>query len=482
MSYLTNEDAVARYLVDVTNGGLYLTGPGRRTYIGGTIRVANDELDTLIYHRVEKSDRRGWGPVILSRYARGSRTLVLNGDGFTDNTATRWQTHVRGVVQRSSNEENRGGWRTVNLGMGTRYIIIPYVAMDAAGIVLPTIRPIEVTEDRNEEVVHRVPAPPARSAFRITGTERGGQRRTLEATKRGLRYRTHEIRRMRYRHRQTRELLTGNYYRAPDGYDPVPAWEPTATYQVWQAGRRVPAGWQAIAPVRLDSKTYRWVENIHHLGASVFYAKDESGSTRRFVSGFDSNEPRPLYYLAQLPNKGRITTYEEALDALMPPLVKQARDNGVPVLRQGDVFAIETDRTDEWVYSNARTRVRREIALHNGERQNLTPPELDERDHRERAPCPCCGHSSHIGWGPRSRRALMIYGTSHTATEVVVVSGGAVYIRGTMHHDPYLEEPGRRPEHVTVNLGDENRWYLAVRNTVPRRRQTNGAQREEETA
>lgn len=65
------------------------------------------------------------------------------------------------------------------------------------------------------------------------------------------------------------------------------------------------------------------------------------------------------------------------------------------------------------------------------------------------------------------RRHLMVYGTSHSATEVARV-GGAVYVRGTVRHAVDLELTRRGgPDHRPVTLAP-GVWYLAVRNTVPR--------------
>ncbi len=73
----------------------------------------------------------------------------------------------------------------------------------------------------------------------------------------------------------------------------------------------------------------------------------------------------------------------------------------------------------------------------------------------------------------RVRRALAVYGTAHTAREVVTVKGGAVYVRGKVSHRPGLD-PGRpswdtAPDHRPLNL-DPSVWYLAIRNRVPRAR------------
>jgi len=65
------------------------------------------------------------------------------------------------------------------------------------------------------------------------------------------------------------------------------------------------------------------------------------------------------------------------------------------------------------------------------------------------------------------RTHLAVYGTAHTATEVARV-GSAVYVRGTVRHAVDLET-GRAggPDHRPIVL-TAGRWYLAVRNTVPR--------------
>ncbi len=65
------------------------------------------------------------------------------------------------------------------------------------------------------------------------------------------------------------------------------------------------------------------------------------------------------------------------------------------------------------------------------------------------------------------RTHLAVYGTAHTATEVARV-GSAVYVRGTVRHAVDLET-GRAggPDHRPIVL-TADRWYLAVRNTVPR--------------
>lgn len=68
----------------------------------------------------------------------------------------------------------------------------------------------------------------------------------------------------------------------------------------------------------------------------------------------------------------------------------------------------------------------------------------------------------------RARDLLTVHGTAHTATEVARGPGGTVYVRGMMRHEPALIGENRARDHVAVRLGDGSKWYLAVRNTVPR--------------
>lgn len=481
----TNREVVRRWLNDSTNGGLTMRGGRPYGYAAESVRCNDD--GQLIYHRKARRDRSlpAWGPVVLATWAPDSRTVVLNGDGFTDRRATQWQTEVRsrlfdvllfGQPDRWGRVQERRLFPDTRIAAGTRYVIVPYMAITAAGISPTSVRPIDVQDDRWENIWHSTDEPPPFEKFNVT-TE-NHNRRELECTVNGVRWQTFEQLNRRWKHKKSGELVQHPPYGSRDQYEMVEIWEHLSNqHNAHLSGQREAAGWKGITQGRgpLGNRVaegWGWMESIHHLGASVFSAVDSSGKRSRFISAFDEDEPSAMYYLAQLPNRGKITTYDDAIAALAPPLVHQARQQGVPIRRQGDVFAIETDKTDEWMHANARTMVRREVATHDPTRQGITPPVLNEWDYTERGDCPCCGHRARIGWGPRCRRALMIYGTTHTATEVAVVPGGAVYIKGTMFHDPHLETPGRRPEHVTVNLGEGDRWWLAVRNTVPRRRGT----------
>ncbi len=167
---------------------------------------------------------------------------------------------------------------------------------------------------------------------------------------------------------------------------------------------------------------YHWSEQRHWLAESVFRATvstwDREGRrdvrhVRYFLAAFDEQEPRPLFFLAELPAKARPRTIAEAREALKPAGVVTAEQAGLEVLRQGDVFAIATA---------AATR------------------DLP---------------------GPSERGAVL--GVNHTASEVRML-GSDTYARGVLLHRPGWP---RRPEHRKLVLGNRKGWYLLVKNTVP---------------
>jgi hypothetical protein len=94
----------------------------------------------------------------------------------------------------------------------------------------------------------------------------------------------------------------------------------TADYQYWTRD-----------PAHMDLETHLMV---HPAGQYI------DGSAH-FLSAFDENEPGfGLYFLAQLPDGAEPSTVAEAREALKPNAVVQAERQGLDVLRQGDVFAI----------------------------------------------------------------------------------------------------------------------------------------------
>jgi len=493
MPHFTNDEVVRNWA-----HGLVTQGQARRM-TGGSVRV---DAEGVIHYFLPPGNRRNtWGPVVLGRYIAKHKTILLNGDGFTNARATAAQTGLRNRVRQvmHGEEETHVAFMA----------IIPYAALTAAGVDLETLLPIHVVQDEIEEVWHLVPEP-SLEELEWPEIHESTQRRQVETTQDGIRYRVTQQRTHIYINPLNGEERSRNWR---SGWDTtLTDWaSSTPSFQVWvtPTDDGLPAGWQ-IAQQHDKETLHRAVrdrdnhnrrvlagnwgnlmtgtiptepglyrqEQIHHLGACVFSA-ETGGRRHKFLSAFDQDEPSQMYFLAQLPDRSGATTYDQAVLALAPPLVHKARLEGRRVFRQGDVFAIETNLTDEEVYARAKTRVRREVVLYNTNPRvlaeviagNRTEPEILPGETVDVEPCLCCRQGKRrVGWGPKARHALSIYGTGHTATEVVVAQKGVTYVKGTLHHDPALTEPGRQREHVDVML-TEGKWHLGLRNTVPRLKQ-----------
>lgn len=182
--------------------------------------------------------------------------------------------------------------------------------------------------------------------------------------------------------------------------------------QVWAFGH---SSWAQ----RIDDGSVRVIRARHVLGASLVTANVwAAGGTKRvtLLSGFDMNETRRSYFLCQLPTTAQPTTVAEAYEALKPEVVKQAEQAGRNVMRQGDIFAIDT---------------------------GLTKRELTKM-------------------GATYEKRGRVFGTNHVATDLATLPSGVVLARGTLTHAPKF----RAPDHKRVTLPDR-RWYICVKNTVP---------------
>jgi hypothetical protein len=191
---------------------------------------------------------------------------------------------------------------------------------------------------------------------------------------------------------------------------------------------------------QLENGQWSYEAEVHHLGEAVFTAEYEYWhrepaytdpatwrtvwpegeyirGTAYFLSAFDENEPGfGLYFLAQLPADAEPRTVAEAREDLKPQEVLTAEAAGDEVLRQGDVFALQSY--------------------------------LGTRDLQ----------------GP-SKHSEYVLGVNHQVTEVRVNSYGETFGRGFMRHRP--RESWRRPEHRMLKLGNGKDWYMLVKNLVP---------------
>jgi hypothetical protein len=188
----------------------------------------------------------------------------------------------------------------------------------------------------------------------------------------------------------------------------------------------VPEGHQHNARQLPDGR-WTWTTYRHWLGASLFRASYTTTNrtdgvahsvtrTAFFLSAFDEQEPRALYFLCELPQDAEPATVEEAMHALKPAEVIAAEAAGLACTRQGDVFAIPA---------------------------TLTTRQLPAK---------------------RERGAYVLH-LSHTATEVCVTDDGTTYARGILRHAP--TEMWRTPEHKRQPMGDRKTWHQLLKNTVP---------------
>jgi hypothetical protein len=180
---------------------------------------------------------------------------------------------------------------------------------------------------------------------------------------------------------------------------------------------------------RTPEGSWRWTEEVHRLGECIFEAEvvwRDQRRTATFISAWDNQDLR-TYFLSELPYP--VVSLNQAYDALKPQTVKLGELEGKHIVRQGDIFGVETEFTSQQL-------------------ADMLKPE---------GMLPGSKHSikEHI------RKMDYLLGTNHVASESVVLHNGAVLARGLLWHKP----EGRRPDHVRQRLG--KKWHVIVRNTVP---------------
>lgn len=229
----------------------------------------------------------------------GSRWVLLNGDRYSRSTSEH-QGIVRGVVRDA----------------GLPHIIVPFNALDAAGIERRSIEPLEVRADRTVTIPH--------SASEVTG-DHLPMNDPSGAT-------------------EDKRVWVGHSHEGADEQGYLTVERPK---QVPDPDRRYVSQNRGIAAERsiaLDGAvTWHWETRRHWLGDSIFRAKVRGGRERaRFLSSFDYQEAQPLYFLCELPRSSKAETVEQAYEDLKPPQVQAAEAQLRTVTRQGDMFAIPT--------------------------------------------------------------------------------------------------------------------------------------------
>lgn len=325
---------------------------------------------------------------------RGQGFFLLNGDRYSVTTSGH-QSLTRSAIP---------SW--------AQSLIVPASALAAAGVIVDTIRPLEILEDRvehwSEDCGEAWDIDDPRAVARWDVAQ--DSEYPFPSYLHGLPGRVGREWHVRGSNVHAVELLRGHDYGRGD-------------YVNYRPGERVSFYDTAGNSVETTHDGRFTVGRSRHwLGASLFSARVHGRKERcKFLSGFDQNEARPLYFLALLP-RCTARTVDEALHALAPRAVHAAHAQSRDVVRQGDVFAIATSL-------DTRTVTRRAL---------------------------------------RKEKRGKLLGTEHVATEVAYCRRGVTYARGTMTHAPAF----RARDHARRKMGDGKTWYLIVRNTVPRQRAT----------
>lgn len=311
------------------------------------------------------------------------RGVILNGDRYSATTTTH-QNAARGAARRS----------------GLQTLIVPFTALNAAGIAVSDIEPIHVREDRNERLYHSAPE------------VHGDHLMMDDPTGATVPY--------------ERQVWERNHPDADaNGYHTEVDQRPKQVPDY--ARKRVRKNGWLTAEWNEESETWCWETTRHWLGDSLFRARS-NGRRRLFLSSFDYQEARPLYFLCEMPRTSDACSVEQAYEDLKPKHVHDAEAAGLEPTRQGDMFAVPTELST------------REVKL-------LTP-------HRK----------GRIVRRPKSG----LLNTNHTASEVLYCTKGRTYARGVLYHEP---QDWRPPDHARRRMGDGKTWHLLMKNTVPHTRQ-----------
>lgn len=233
------------------------------------------------------------------RYAGGGvRGFLLNGDTYSVST-----TQHQGIARAACEHA------------GVDSVVIPFSALDAAGVLRSTVEIVDAMPARTEFTQHSSADKPGREHVPMDDPTGRTFTRAYDHGR-------------RHDHSPTAPYLAGRYAPAT-----VP--DPSRVY----VGR---SHWKTAT--RGADGLWTWETSRHWLGGSVIRAKVRGRRERAyFISGFDDVESRALYFLAELPRGSAPATYAQAIYALRPEAVRAADGAGLEVFRQGDVFAIPTE-------------------------------------------------------------------------------------------------------------------------------------------
>ena len=404
------------------------------------------------------------------------RLFLLNGDVRSGSTS-RHQWLVRSEVQKS----------------GIPVLIIPYSSLDAANIDYETIKPLFIAKDGWEDIEHESDEVPAGAEYvqcwsRPVVTMEAFDERPIgyPGAERFIQWNS-ETQKMEEKWKQ--------YVVAPQesvwkmgflhkGYVP-------GTEEVYEnvAGRHKSAPHfpqNRLLPVREVDGRFYWTTKRHTLGDSAFRAKviDHrsiraacvpcKGTGKRagwpnhpwmrcetchgmgvrktykrwatFLSSFDQQERGIFYFLCEMPHNSMPASLGEALEMLKPEAVKMAEMSNKLVLRQGDIFFIETDLDDDYVKA-----VSHEIGAARG---------VDNIKEARKQWYRMTDEQRLWRTNPHNQKpCLALLGQRHSATRVAHTKDGLHLAKGRAYH--------LGGEHRPFDLGNKESWFVAVKNTCP---------------
>lgn len=409
---------------------------------------------------------------------RATGYFLVNGDNYSV-TTSQHQSHTRWAIKRS----------------GIPFMVVPFSALHAASIDLDTIIPVDITKDRTERIEEtwdswdKLPRWLKWRTETRTSTEyrvepcKQGPRGSLElyswtgsklvenhihendypGTDHFTPYTHYEYVKVPtepgedglWHHTRSRHFLGESVFRAKyqSGTTPVRHWRMVVDYDATYAKVRAEGKDWNDADWKPVKKRHYWTENRPVWTEAYFLSGYDTQERGRYGEG--------LYFLAQLPEGWEPVTVAQAFEALKPAEVLSAEAAGIPVVRQGDVYAIESRLRPATLKAMGAERPEisedevRAINATNVRRQREDPePELITR-----AP----------GMGRTERFVL---GLNHTGTDVLVSPAGTTWARGMLRHkrlaytwQGVMVAP--TGEHKQVKLGDGKTWYRLVKNTVP---------------
>lgn len=472
---------------------------------------------------------------------RATGYFLVNGDNYSV-TTSQHQSHTRWAIKRS----------------GIPFMVVPFSALHAASIDLDTIIPVDITKDRTERIEEtwdswdKLPRWLKWRTETRTSTEyktepcRQGPRGSLElyswtgsklvenhihendypGTDHFTPYTHYEYVKVPtepgedglWHHTRSRHFLGESVFRAKyqSGTTPVRHWRMVVDYDATYAKVRAEgkdwndAGWKPV------KKRHYWTENRPVWTEAYFLSGYDTQERGRYGEG--------LYFLAQLPEGWEPVTVAQAFEALKPAEVLAAENAGIGVVRQGDVYAIEShlrpatlkamgaerpEISEDEVRAINATNIRRQAeradrmgyAYSQWEREckkliGESNARLATCDNGHEPvdwigpdPCFMCGAQDGAVELPPApspepelepltrspgmgRTERFVLGLNHTGTDVLVSPAGTTWARGMLRHkrlsytwQGVMVAP--TGEHKQVKLGDGKTWYRLVKNTVP---------------